>query len=280
MGLQFPFETITLNLARSGFLDTRVTVGACLLFLVSALIAPAGAQYAIDYVVGTTGAPPNIDGHWGSNEWNTAIEIVVNKTSSPTIRAAYLRLEHDDKWLYFIYDAPFDNVAGPFTSKNTPWIWFTFDGNADGYLKTDPNDLIVVARTYGNGTVTFAFLLGDFDGYLYNARSQISVTENLGTSPNSNVNHRIWEGRVPLGPLTLNSPKMPDGSPVIGFYTIVDDSAGHSVSLLPPSSKDPATVVRLKIAPHPVPENIEPLIPLSIAIFVVGFYSHRKVRGH
>ena len=37
-------------------------------------------------------------------------------------------------------------------------------------------------------------------------------------------------------------------------------------------------LAQLEIGATTVPENVEPLIPLALAVLFIGFYSHRKVR--
>jgi hypothetical protein len=182
--------------------------------------------------------------------------------------------------LYFIYDVTFDTTPASNSTPQTPFIVLVFDGNADGFSRYDLNDIELVGQVTPRGLTTL-----DYEGsndtnyhpYLAQAISEIYLTQSMGPSPHSSTPHRIWEGKVPLQPLTLNSPKtLGDLSPIIGFNTEVQDALGNWVQLQPLTQT--YSVVFLKIAPYPVPENLNLITPFLLAIAILGLYTTKRKR--
>ena len=116
----------------------------------------------------------------------------------------------------------------------------------------------------------------NYHPYLGQVIRNVTMAQKLGTSPHSNIPHRIWEGKIPLQPIIMNSPKADDLSPIIGFNTEVQDALGNWAQLQPLS--DSYAVTLLKIAPYPVPENLNLIIPLLFVIVILGISAKKRSR--
>jgi len=234
------------------------------------------AQLTPDYTVGT-GTAPSIDGVWQPGEWTNAVELPIAYSNVSSIQPAYLRLTHDESWLYFIYDVPFDTTPPSSQTPQTPFIVLVFTGNAGEFNPSDLNDAQIVGEVTSNGEIAVNYVgynNPNYHPYLGQFIRNVTMAQKLGTSPHSNIPHRIWEGKIPLQPIIMNSPKADDLSPIIGFNTEVQDALGNWAQLEPLSNSYAVTL--LKIAPYPVPENVNLIIPLLFAIAILSIYMKKK----
>lgn len=257
----------------------RTTVLAIALVTLFLLIpSSAFAQLTPNYTVGTA-AGITIDGVWEPGEWTGGVELTIAHSNLTSIPPAYLRLAHDESWLYFIYDVPFDTTQ-PTQASQLPFIALVLDGTAARFTPSDQNDIQLVSEITPSGETAVNYVgynNPSYHPYLGQyIRNVTIVGQKLGTSPHSNVPHRIWEGRIPLQPIIMNSPKAGDLSPVIGFNTEVQDALGNWEQLQPLS--DTYGVTLLKIAPYPVPENLNLVTPLLLVISILGIYTLKRKR--
>jgi hypothetical protein len=252
-----------------------VVLAISLVTLFLLIPSTAFAQLTPNYTVGT-GTAPSIDGVWQPGEWSNAVELPVAYSNVSSIQPAYLRLTHDDLWLYFLYDVPFDTTP-PSTQTQLPFIVLVLDGTAKEFSPGDLNDAQIVGEVTSSGGMAIGYVGSNnpnYHPYLGQVIRNVTMAQRLGTSPHSNIPHRIWEGKIPLQPIIMNSPKADDLSPIIGFNTEVQDALGNSAQLQPLSNSYAVTL--LKIAPYPVPENVNPIIPLLFAITILGIYAKKR----
>lgn len=230
------------------------------------------------YAVGSQSNTPTIDGVWSDGEWDDAGQLTLSNVSKQVnnkIGNAYFRAKHSSDSFNFIIDVPFDDgtqVQKPAQSQTG--INLIIDGNDNGLDSNDLNDPFFGANFLGpGGTFEWGFI---GDSYLKQAASQIKMAQGIGTSPNSNNNHRVYEGSLPLEPMIRNSPKTNDDLlPLIGCDVVANDTYGNAVTLV----SSPNTM-SFKIAPYPVPENLELITPLALATLLLTVYSSRRNRVH
>jgi hypothetical protein len=251
-------------------------------FVILFLFIPstAFAQLTPNYVVGT-GTAPSIDGVWQPGEWTNGVELTIAHTNVSSIQPAYLRLIHDESWLYFIYDVPFDVTQPSNQVSQLPFIVLVLDGRANGFNPSDPNDAEIVSEVTSTGETAVnyvGFNNPNYHSYLGQVIKNVTIVQKLGTSPHSSIPHRIWEGKIPLQPIIMNSPKDPsDLSPIIGFNTEVQDALGNWVQLEPLTQTYSVTL--LKIAPYPVPENVNLITSMLFVIAILGIYAIKRKRA-
>jgi len=254
-----------------------IIVTVVLFFLIP---SSALAQISPNYVVGT-GVVPSIDGVWHTEIWNEAVELPVAYSNITSIQPAYVRLMHDESWLYFIYDVPFDTTKPSTSTSELPFIVLVFDGKAMGFNATDPNDAEIVSEVTSTGQTAVNYVGSNYPNYhpyLGQVINQVTIVQTLGSSPHSSVPHRIWEGKLPLEPIIKNSPKDPDDqSPIIGFNTEVQDALGNWEQLQPLSKT--YSIALLEIAPYPVPENLNLITPLLLTISILAAYGIKRNRN-
>ena len=251
------------------------------LFLQTPATLHAQTSSTLVYTVGT-GTAPTLDGKWHQGDWNDAVELSVQYSLGGPLPPAHIRLKHDTAWLYFIYDVPFDTTQdqGLPQAPQLPAIVLEFDGNAEPFSQYNLNDCRLTGEVTPSGTTGVGYgrsNITSYQPYLVQYLHSINMTQSLGPSPHSNTPHRIWEGRIPLYPLTMNAPKAADFSPVIGFNTEVQDALGNAEQLQPLTQT--YSIVYLKIAAYPVPENLNLLTPFILAIFILGVYVRRNKRS-
>ena len=233
------------------------------------------------YTVGT-GTAPVLDGKWHQGDWDDAVEIPVQYSLGDPLPTAYIRLKHDTAWLYFIYDVPFDTTQDEQLPQapQLPAIVLELDGNAEPFSQYNLNDCRLTGEVTSTGATGVGYgrsNVTNYQPYLVQYLHSINITQSLGPSPHSGTLHRIWEGRIPLYPLTMNAPKAADFSPVIGFNTEVQDALGDAEQLQPLTQT--YNIVYLKIAAYPVPENLNLLTPFLLAILILGVYVRKNKRS-
>lgn len=237
------------------------------------------AQATAIYTVGTS-TPPTLDGKWEAGEWDNGVELAVAYSLGGPLQPAYLRLMHDTAWLYFIYDVTFDTTQVSEKTPQDPVIVLVLDGTAQPFSPYNLNDCQLTAEVRTNGEMSIGYGGSNetnYHPYLTQYLRQVNVTQSMGPSPHSSTPHRIWEGRIPLEPLIVNAPKAADFSPVIGFNTEVQDALGNAEQLQPLTQT--YSIVYLKIAAYPVPENVNLITPFLLAIAVLAIYAHKRNRN-
>jgi hypothetical protein len=239
-----------------------------IIFLMSRLPAANSQLTGVHIVASTAVVKPSIDGLWQTGEWDDANEyqysyayFQVNLSAE-----AYVRCKHDNASLYWLIDVPSDNgsvyVKGE--QKWTGTAAFSFDTDMDGISQIDPADLGFVTTTSGNGTSL---------NFLYNKptwSSQINAAQQLGVSPHSSKLHRVYEISMPFESLLQYNARV-DNLPAIYVDLTVTDSYGNGLDL-----SWPPHISVLEFGAIPIPENIEPLIPLVLAILTLISCLHRK----
>jgi hypothetical protein len=268
------------------FVKTAVFLGVFIaLFLQVPANTHAQTQAIAVYTVGT-GTAPALDGKWHESDWDDAVELQVQYSLGDPLPPAYIRLKHDTAWLYFIYDVPFDTTQDQALAQapQLPTIVLEFDGNAEPFSQYNLNDCRLTGQVTSTGTTGVGYgrsNVTSYQPYLVQYLHSINITQSLGPSPHSDTPHRIWEGRIPLYPLIMNAPKAPDFSPVIGFNTEVQDALGNAVQLQPLTQT--YSIIFLKIAAYPVPENLNLITPFFLTLIVLTVYavmrSRRRIPG-
>jgi hypothetical protein len=209
----------------------RTAVAVALLGFGPALVAlPAAAQSVNIWSHRITGTPPTVDGAVGPGEWPWAPQITIDASyvnPSPFESVlpdapAYAIFAYTDTDLYILVD-----VVGDETADTGDECVFWINAHSTTY------DLYI----YGNGT-TADTVGGD-------------RAAGMGTSPNSGVNHRIYEFRIPLSALGVSvgqtvaicSPFFKSGGSM-GY----DPSTGHD-NIWPPGlvSNDLGTWASLRL---------------------------------
>jgi len=269
---------VTLKLHAHLQFSKGLVVAVVLIALAFRLTPTVSAQLAPNYTVGAGNAPP-LDGVWHSGQWDDAVELKVAYSNESSLQPAYLRLMHDTLYLYFIYDVPFDTIRAVNATPQLPFMVLVFAGDAKEFSQYDLNDAQLIAEVKSNGETALNIFNGNnpnYQPYLAQAIKDIVIVQAMGSSPHSSKPHRIWEGKIPLQPITMNSPSSSDGLPIIGFNTIVQDALGNAVELQPLSN--PYAMTLLKIAPYPVPENLNLITPFLLATVVLSVYAMSRNR--
>jgi hypothetical protein len=256
---------------------TKCRVANCLfaftIILLMLRLQPVNSQAnrtlsGVHVVVGVATVKPTIDGVWGRGEWDDANEYrfstiyyEVNGFSD-----AYIRCKHDSTLLYCLIDVPSDNgtayVRGG--QKSTGQLAWGFARDINGSGRIDPADFGFAISPSGNRTLLT---------FLYNKpaySSQINVAQQLGVSPHSSKSHRVYEISMPFESL-IQYNDLAANLPAVYVDLTVTDSYGNGLAL----SGSPYLSV-LEFGGMPVPENIEPLIPLALALLTLVFCLHRK----
>jgi hypothetical protein len=250
---------------------TRCGVATCLLvftiMLLTVRLQPVNGQATssgVHIVAGTAVVKPSIDGLWQQGEWDDANEYRFSSIYYQVnmLGEAYVRCKHDNSSLYWLIDVPSDN-GSTYTrgGQNLTGIaTFSFD----------PSYLGFVVTTSGNST-SLSFLFGT-----PTYSSLISVAQQLGVSPHSSKLHRVYEISMPSEPLLQYSNQI-DNLPAVTFDLTITDSYGNGLDL-----SGPPYISVLEFGVIPVPENIDPLIPLALAMLTLAFCLHRKAvrNGH
>lgn len=227
-------------------------------------------------VAGMAVVKPSIDGVWQVGEWNDANEykLPFYYGNANGKGEAYFRIKYDNASLYWLIDVPSDNGSVPVVNgqKTTTAALIRLDLNIDGYSSNDPADSFLAIST-NYATNDFAWFFGKPSW-----SSQVNATQELGLSTHSSQPHRIYEISMPLTPLFHYGKRGIDNLPAINVDVLVSDSYGNLLDLLPESGST-SLIMQLELGMKPVAENIQPIIPIVLAVLVIGFYSRRKNRA-
>jgi hypothetical protein len=222
-------------------------------------------------VAGMSAVKPHIDGVWAVGEWDDANEYrflsVWHNVNG--LGEAYVRCKYDNSSLYWLIDVPSDD-GSTYTSQGKNYTGnagIFLDLNMDGLNTNDKADPEFIMNAYPNGTTISGFFANKPSW-----ASEISAVQKLGSSPHSSKAHRVYEVSMPLQPLLqYNKQNLADNLPAINVTLSVADSYGNGIDLI----MAPSLSV-LEFSGKPVPEDIEPLIPLFLALLIIGSYSHKK----
>jgi hypothetical protein len=256
---------------------TKCGVANCFLVLTIILLMlglqPVNSQATttssgVHVVAGVAVVKPSIDGVWEKGEWDDANEYRFSTVFYQVngLGDAYIRCKHDNSSLYCLIDVPSDNGTAYARGgqNSTGQLAWGFARDINGSGRIDPADFGFTITGSGNSTLL---------KFLYNEptwSSQIKVAEQLGVSPHSSKPHRVYEISMPFGPLFQYN-DLADNLPAVYVDLSVTDSYGNSLAL----SGSPYLSV-LELGAMPVPEYIEPLIPLALASLTLVFCLHRK----
>jgi hypothetical protein len=244
---------------------TRCGVAACLFVLTVMLLMlplqPANSQEAssgVHIVAGVVVVKPSIDGIWQQGEWDDANEYRFSSIYYQVnmLGEAYVRCKHDNSSLYWLIDVPSDN-GSTYTRGGqnlTGTATFSFIPSYLGFAVTPSGNSTLLTFLFGTPTYS----------------SQISVAQRVGVSPHSSKLHRAYEVSMPFEPV-LQYNNTIDNLPAVNLDLTVTDSYGNGLDL-----SGPPYVSVLEFGVMPVPENVEPIIPLALTILILAFCLHRR----
>ena len=221
-------------------------------------------------VAGLAVVKPSIDGVWSTGEWNDANEYYFSYVYSTVygMAEAYLRCKYDNSSLYLIIDVPSDNGSA-YTSEGKNYtgnLAISLDLNMDGLSTSDKADPEFIISSLANETMVY------YSANEPSWSSQVIAAQKLGSSPHTTKPHRIYEISMPLQPLLqYGEHSSSDNLPAINIALSVRDSFGNGLGLV-----GPPYLSELDFAARPVPENLEPVIPLALVVLLVGLYKHRR----
>jgi hypothetical protein len=253
-------------------------VGYCLggFILARASSEPRVFAQTTEIDVGPAAVIPVVDGVWSVSEWenDTSQESLAHSYFGKGQCVADLRLKHTytgnnspDARLYGLLDVITDNGSKWFDQSFGTYrygeVTMSIDSGNDGDMNGS-DDYVVYLHTSDGQTVVIDGLGQHVNDV---TTSSIAATK-IGTSPNSSTNHRIWEFSLPLAPI-LKYARNQNGLTTIGFNVYATDSNGNGSALY--DRLGPITITLL-----PVPEGIEPLIPVGIAALLLRAYSKRR----
>ena len=223
-------------------------------------------------VAGFAVVKPSIDGVWKTGEWDDANEYYFSYVYSTVygMAQAYLRCKYDNSSLYWLIDVPSDNGSA-YTSEGKNYtgnLAIFLDLNLDGLSTSDKADPEFIISSFANETAI------SYSANEPSWSSQVNAAQKLGSSPHAVKPHRIYEISMPLQPLLqYGEHSSPDNLPAINIELSVRDSFGNGLGLV-----GPPYLSELDFGARPVPENLEPVIPLALVVLLVGLYKHRKRR--
>jgi hypothetical protein len=223
-------------------------------------------------VVGIAVVKPSIDGVWKTGEWDDANEYYFSYVYSTVygIAEAYLRCKYDNSSLYLLIDVPSDNGSA-YTSGGMNYtgnLAIFLDLNMNGLSTSDKADPEFIIYSISNETTV------SYSANEPSWSSQVIAAQKLGSSPHAIRPHRIYEISMPLQPLLqYGEHSSPENLPAINIELSVRDSFGNGLGLV-----GSPYLSELDFGARPVPENLEPVIPLVLVVLLVGLYKHRKRR--
>jgi hypothetical protein len=234
---------------------------------------PIGSAAESGIQVGT-GSIPSTDGIWENGEWDDAVQVTLSSYIQQVNdkAQAFMRFKHNydgtnlsDARLYGIGDILSDD-GSQFTDQGQKYygyLAFSFDSNNDGGLNVsgDPADYHFLIDSY-DGKNYLCEALNDWnaDSFTKGANKAVGAST-IGTSPNSNVNHRMIEFSLPLEPILRYGPKDQNGNYVVGFNAFASDSYGNQIGILHESQ-----LAQLIFGATPLPESGDILLPASLAL--------------
>jgi hypothetical protein len=223
-------------------------------------------------VAGLAVVKPSIDGVWRTGEWDDANEYYFSYVYSTVygIAQAYLRCKYDNSSLYWLIDVPSDNGSA-YTSEGKNYtgnLAIFLDLNMDGLSTNDKADPEFIISSIANETAI------SYSANEPSWSSQVNAAQKLGSSQHANKVHRIYEISMPLQPLLqYGEHSSPDSLPAINVALSVRDSFGNGLGLV-----GPPYLSELDFGARPVPENIEPVIPLALVVLLMGLYTYSRKR--
>lgn len=148
--------------------------------------------------------PVVIDGKWTTvNEWNDAQEYpmeynIYNKYKNNG--TSYLRVKHNQKYLYILIDVPSHNYPTRLLSN------VYVDPEDNGGWQPQPDDYCYSYFAYPGGEYEIKYIVvdGRWEFYHYRGitntdiRNNISASSNSTNNPYSKISHAIYEYRIPL----------------------------------------------------------------------------------
>jgi hypothetical protein len=139
------------------------------------------------------GAAPTIDGIFSHAEW-TGPELAIG---FPIPTNVYFT--NDDSFLYVCVDAA-DETGGDFTQDENDHCLLLFDTNHDETMSIGHEDLFMI---YGNGNKNHRVAGSETSAYWvwhcdFGAHPGLEGEVGFGASPNSPIDHRIYEFQIPL----------------------------------------------------------------------------------
>lgn len=148
--------------------------------------------------------PVTIDGKWTTvNEWNDSQEIpmeynIYNKYKNNG--TSYLRVKHDDNYLYILIDVP--SHVYPTRLLSNVYV----DPEDNGGWQPQPDDYCYSYFAYAGGEYEIKYIVvdGRWEFYHYRGitntdiRNNISASKNSINNPYSKISHAIYEYRIPL----------------------------------------------------------------------------------
>lgn len=198
-----------LHLARRSF--SVVLAWMLLAGAIVGILPVAEAQGDVIYSIWTT-SPPIIDGAFPVGEWSDAAVVDLGAIAGNDL-GSFLYASNNDTHLYVAYD-----TYGDVTDDVGDGASISFDSDHDGAPTDGGDDQFVI---YGDGTTqhwNYSAVAGDwevhcqpFDPGLPN-HAGLAGAEGFGISPNSAVNHRIYEFSIPF---TLLNVSLGD---TVGFF--------------------------------------------------------------
>jgi hypothetical protein len=221
-------------------------------------------------VAGLAVVKPTIDGAWRASEWDDANEYYFSYVYSTVygIAIAYLRCKHDDASLYWLVDVPSDSGSA-YTSEGKNYtgnLAIFLDLNMDGLSTSDKADPELIISSFVNETAI------SYSANEPSWSSQIKAAQKLSSSPHESRPHRIYEISTPLQPLLqYGEHNSQDDLPAISVALSVRDSFGNGLGLV-----GPPYLSELDFGVRPVPESLEPIVPLALSVLLMGLYSHRR----
>jgi hypothetical protein len=226
-----------------------------------------GIVYGIGYDIPTAidsdyaFLPPTIDGEFAQSEW-TGPDLLIEY---PIPTNVYF--SNDDMFLYVCVDAA-DETGGDFTQNGSDHCLLVFDTDHDEYTSEGRENMF---KLYGNGNKEHRVVYEDGSYYWVDdpdcdfdacpAFPGLEGEAGFGTSPNSPLNHRIYEFQIPLSLLGASpgdtigfaSPTDPESIPYDG------DTLMHNIWPSDATSTDLSTWGDLMLASTPPPSAVPTL---------------------
>ncbi len=207
-----------LGLARRSF--AVALVGALLLGAFMGLVPEADAHSGDEIYSVWTATPPTIDGSFLAGEWSDANVVDLSLIAGNNL-GSYLYVVNNDTHLYVAYDAYGDTVNDVGDAAS-----ISFDTDHDGAPTDGGDDQFVIL---GDGTTqhfNYSSVAADwevhcqpFDPGLPN-HAGLAGAEGFGISPNSAVDHRIYEFSIPFALLNVAL------GDTVGFFSGSDQVPG------------------------------------------------------
>jgi uncharacterized protein (TIGR02246 family) len=148
--------------------------------------------------------PVTIDGKWTTNnEWNDTQEILMEYNIYNRYKnngTSYLRVKHDEQYLYILIDVP--SHVSPTRFLSNVYV----DPEDNGGWQPQPDDYSYSYFAYPGGEYEIKYIVVDGRWEFYhfkgitntNIRNNISASSNSTNDPYSKISHTTYEYRIPL----------------------------------------------------------------------------------